>query len=121
MKPSPAPKPSTVEEYLSGITGQARERLEELRAVILAAAPDAEEVISYGMPAVRLRRVLVYYAAAKEHIGFYPTASPIVAFKDELARYETSKGAIRFPLDKPIPKALVKKIVAFRVKEERAR
>jgi uncharacterized protein YdhG (YjbR/CyaY superfamily) len=120
MKSIP-PKPQTVDEYFATVSGVALQRLEEIRAILKSAAPDAEEVISYSMPAIKTTRVLVYYAVAKEHIGFYPTASPIVVFKDELARYPTSKGAIQFPLDKPIPKTLVRKIVVYRLKEEMER
>lgn len=109
---------TTVEEYLASFPEETRAILEELRQTIKQAAPKAVEVISYNMPAFKQNRVLVYYAAAKQHIGFYPTASPIQVFKDELAKYKTSKGAIQFPLDKPIPKALVKKIVKYRVEED---
>jgi len=81
------------------------------------AAPEAVEVISYQMPAFKLNGILVYFAAFKNHIGFYPTSSGIEQFKKELSPYKWSKGAVQFPLDKPIPFALVKKIVIFRVKE----
>ena len=91
--------------------------LDSLRETILQAAPKAEEVISYNMPAFKLKKVLVYYAAHKEHIGFYPTSSPIKFFKDELAKYKTSKGAIQCPIDKRLPTTLIKKIVTFRVQE----
>jgi len=76
------------------------------------------EVISYGMPAYKANGVLVYFAANKQHIGFYPTASPIVVFKDELTNYKTSKGTIQFPIKSGIPAALVKKIVEYRVQED---
>jgi uncharacterized protein YdhG (YjbR/CyaY superfamily) len=85
--------------------------------VIKAAAPEAEEKISYQMPAFAQNGILVYFAAHKNHIGFYPTSSGIEKFKDELSAYENSKGAIRFPIDEPIPYELVKKIVAFRLQE----
>lgn len=108
----------TVEEYISSNPKPVRTLLEELRSIIKIAAPKAEEVISYNMPAFKQNRILVYYAAFKNHIGFYPTASPIQVFKDELLNYKTSKGAIQFPMDKPIPASLVKKIVKFRIQED---
>ncbi|HEY8968879.1 MAG TPA: DUF1801 domain-containing protein, partial [Puia sp.] len=97
----------TVDEYLSTFPESTRNKLQTLRAVIKRAAPKAEEVISYNMPAIKQHGVLVYYAGYKGHIGFYPTGSGIMAFKKELSAYEGSKGAVRFPLDKPIPGALI--------------
>ena len=88
-----------------------------MRATIKKAAPKAEEVISYGMPAYRLDGVLVYFAGYGKHIGFYPTGRGVAAFQQELTKYKTSKGAIQFPLDKPLPLALITKIVRFRVKD----
>lgn len=107
----------TVDEYFSSLPADAIEKLEGLRTAIKQVVPKAEEVISYNMPAFKQDGILVWYAAYKEHIGFYPAPAAIVAFKDELAGYKTSKGAIQFPVDKPIPKTLVKNIVKFRVKE----
>ncbi|WP_276135128.1 iron chaperone [Polluticoccus soli] len=109
----------TVDEYMRTVPEQALERAEEIRSIIKAAVPQAEEVISYNMPAYKLNSVLVYFAAYKGHIGFYPTASPMVVFKDELTKYKTSKGAIQFPLDKPIPKTLVKNIVKYRIDQDK--
>ena len=91
--------------------------LEDLRLAIKQAAPEATETISYGMPAFKLKKDLVYYALNKKHIGFYPTPNPIEYFKKELEPYKTSKGAIQFPIDKPLPLTLIKKIVQFRVDE----
>ena len=91
--------------------------MKKLRQTIRKAAPEAEEVISYQMPAYKLQGMLVYFAAYKNHIGFYPTGSGIFAFKKELSIYECSKGTVRFPLDKPLPLGLIGKIVKFRVKE----
>jgi uncharacterized protein YdhG (YjbR/CyaY superfamily) len=107
----------TVDEYISGCPEQLQAKLKELREAIRKAAPEAEETISYRMPAYRLNGVLVYFAAQKNHIGFYPTSSGVNAFREELAAYKTSKGAIQFPVDKPIPLKLVSTIVKFRVKE----
>ncbi len=109
---------NTIDEYIACFPETTRRLLQEVRAIIKSAAPHAAEVISYNMPAFRQNGVLVYFAAAKAHIGFYPTSSPIVAFKKELEQYKTSKGAIQFPMDKPIPRALIKSIVKFRVKED---
>jgi len=92
--------------------------LEEIRLIIRQTAPAAIEFISYGMPAYKMHGVLVYFAANKQHIGFYPTASPIVVFKDELTAFKTSKGAIQFPVKTGIPTAIVKKIVEFRIQED---
>lgn len=109
---------TSVEEYMESVPADAIKRAEEIREIIKKAAPKAEEVISYNMPGYKQHGVLVYFAFAKAHIGFYPTGSPVAVFKDELAGYKTSKGAIQFPLDKPIPKALVKKIVQYRIAED---
>ena len=111
-------KYKTVGEYFSTLQEDTRPMMEEMRKTIKQAAPKAVEVISYNMPAIKQHSVLVYYAANKEHIGFYPTARPIEVFKKELAGYKTSKGAIQFPLCKPIPKALVKNIVKFRMEQD---
>lgn len=102
---------------MATLSGKAKTLAEELRATIKQAAPKAEEVISYNMPAYKQDGVLVYYAVNQKHIGFYPTSSPIEVFKEELKDYVTSKGAIQFPMEKSIPKTLVKKIVKFRLNE----
>src|SRR5215472_5696005 len=107
----------TVDEYFSGLPKSTRDSMQKLRDVIKQVAPKAEEVISYNMPALKWNGMLVWYAAFKKHIGFYPKASAIAAFKEELKDYKTSKGAIQLPLEKAIPAALVKKIVRFRVEE----
>ncbi|HKQ87490.1 MAG TPA: DUF1801 domain-containing protein [Candidatus Acidoferrales bacterium] len=108
----------SVDEYMAALEKTPRQRLQELRKIIRQAAPRAEEVISYNIPAFKWNgAMLVWYAAFKEHIGFYPKASGIAAFKSELAGYRTSKGAIQFPIRKSVPAALVKKIVKFRIKE----
>ncbi|HVM88579.1 MAG TPA: DUF1801 domain-containing protein [Puia sp.] len=109
---------ATVDDYIKSCPEDIREILKKIRTVIRKAAPPgAEEVISYGMPAFKYKGMLVFYSANNNHIGFYPTASPIVFFKKELAPYKTSKGAIQFPINKTIPLALIKRIVQFKVKE----
>jgi uncharacterized protein YdhG (YjbR/CyaY superfamily) len=112
-------KYKTVDQYIADFPKDVQPVLQELRSTIKKVAPQAEEVISYNMPAFRQDGVLVYYAANKAHIGFYPLPSAIVAFKKELESYVTSKGAIQFPLDKKIPVTLVKNIVKFRVLENK--
>lgn len=107
----------SIEEYHAALPKDIRKIVETLRAAIQAAAPQAEETISYNMPAFKQEGVLVFYAVNKNHIGFYPTPSAIVEFASELVGYETSKGAIQFPMEKKLPLALVKSIVKFRVKE----
>ena len=107
----------TIDEYHAAMPESVQALLQELRETIRLAAPKAEEVISYNMPAFRQQGVLVYYAAWKEHIGFYPAGAPLAAFAEDLRDYKTSKGAIQFPLERGIPKKLVKKIVAYRVKQ----
>jgi uncharacterized protein YdhG (YjbR/CyaY superfamily) len=107
----------TIDDYIRNFPPEIQALLKELRKAIREAAPEAEETISYQMPAFRLNGILVYFAAAKNHIGFYPTGSGVEAFKEELAQYRWSKGTIRFPLDQPLPLDLVKRIVKFRVKE----
>ena len=107
----------TVDEYFSALPPKTRNILKGLRKTIREVAPQAEELISYNMPAFKLHGILVYYAAYDRHIGFYPTSSPMKVFKNELADYKTSKGAIQFPIEKTIPATLIKKIVKFRVNE----
>lgn len=108
----------TVDEYFSILPEKTKSILEKLRKAIRQAAPQAEEVISYNMPAFKLQGALVYYAAYKAHIGFYPAGyAAIKAFEKELAPYETSKGTIRFPIDKALPLGLIKNIVKYRVRQ----
>ena len=108
----------TVDEYFSSLDGKKKILLKELRGIIREAAPDAEEVISYNMPAYRYHGMLVYFMAHKSHIGFYPGNKVVnEVFKDELKSYKTSKGTIQLPLDKPLPKRLLIKIVKFRLDE----
>ncbi len=108
----------TVDEYIASFPKNVQSILQELRQVIRDLAPNAEETISYGIPTFDLNgRHLVHFAAFKNHVSFFPTSSGIAAFKKELSVYKTSRGTVQFPLDKPIPFDLVKRIVKFRVKE----
>jgi uncharacterized protein YdhG (YjbR/CyaY superfamily) len=111
-------KPESIDDYISSFPKDIAVTLKEMRKIIREAAPQAEEVISYGMPAFKLQGILVYFAGYKGHIGFYPTGSGIKAFKSELDKYKTSPGTVQFPLDKPLPKSLIKRMVKFRVKED---
>lgn len=110
---------TNTDEYIAQFPEEVQLRLVEIRNIIAKAAPKAEEVISYGMPAFRQNKILVWFAANKKHIGFYPSNSPITEFAEELKPYKTSKGAIQFPFDKPIPKTLVKKIVQYRIAQDK--
>jgi uncharacterized protein YdhG (YjbR/CyaY superfamily) len=109
----------TVDEYIAAAPDLAQERLNALRSVVKEVAPQAGEVISYGMPAFKWHGMLVWYGAHKDHIGFYPKAAAIAAFSKDLAGYKTSKGAIQFPIENDIPTSLVRKIVKFRLKENK--
>jgi uncharacterized protein YdhG (YjbR/CyaY superfamily) len=106
---------SSIDEYIVTFPAETQKILEELRATIKAAAPEAKEKISYQMPTFDLNGNLVHFAAFKNHIGFYPTPSGIEAFKDELSIYEGAKGSVQFPIDKPMPLDLISKIVKYRV------
>lgn len=108
------PKPSSIEEYFSWFSPEIQLKLQQIRNTLKEALPEAQEVISYHMPAFKTTEVLVYYAAAKNHIGFYPTNSGVSEFKKELEPYKTSKGAIQFPLEQPLPLDLIKDIALFR-------
>lgn len=110
-----------IDDYHKSFPKETRELLDTMRAIITKAAPKATEVISYGMPAFKQHGVLVYYAAAKNHIGFYPTNSPITIFKKELEGYKTSKGAVQFPFDKKLPVGLITKMVKYRMAEDAER
>jgi uncharacterized protein YdhG (YjbR/CyaY superfamily) len=114
-------KPATVDDYIKSCPAAVGKKLEQLRAAILSSAPGATEKISYGMPAYFLNGRLVYFAAQKAHVGFYALPGAIKAFAKDCAAYKTSTGTVQFPLDRPIPVGLVKKMVAFRVSENRAR
>jgi uncharacterized protein YdhG (YjbR/CyaY superfamily) len=110
----------TVDEYISSLPADKQKAVKEVRKVVCAAAPGAEEVISYNMPALRLHGMLLYYAAWKDHLGFYGISSSILdVFKKELSAYKQSKGTIQFPLGQLLPTRLITKMVQYRVKENR--
>jgi uncharacterized protein YdhG (YjbR/CyaY superfamily) len=112
---------TTIDEYIAIFPDEVQKLLKEMRAVIRAAAPDAQETIKYAMPTFTLNGNLVHFAAFKKHIGFYPAPRGIEEFKTELSAYKGAKGSVQFPLDQPIPFDLIGKIVAFRVKENLAK
>ena len=119
-KPAMAATPKTIfktiGEYISAFPPEAGYMLEKIRKIIKEVEPEAEEVISYNMPAFKFHGILVYFAAHKHHIGFYPASSKVIEFfKSDLENYETSKGTIRFPFGKPLPVRLIKKIIHYRV------
>ena len=118
MKTKLSRVPQTIDEYLALLSNDKRAVLEKLRKAIKSAAPKAEECISYQIPGFRLSgRLLVSFGAAAKHCAFYPGAHPVKAHQDELKAYETSKGTIRFPADRPLPVALVWKLVKTRIAE----
>ncbi len=107
----------TVDEYFSALPEKTKGILEELRQIIKKAAPQAQECISYNMPAFKQNGILVYYAAFQNHVSLFSTGSAILAFQEELSTYKTSKGTVQLPIEKGIPIDLVKRIVEFRVNE----
>jgi uncharacterized protein YdhG (YjbR/CyaY superfamily) len=107
----------SVSEYIAAFPPDVRKKLQQLRKAIKQAAPKADELISYNIPAFTLEGRLVYYAAFRNHLGFYPRASGIARFKKELAGYKGAKGSVQFALDEELPLGLIKRIVNFRVKE----
>ena len=113
--------PKNIDDYIAAAPAEVRPILEKIRRTIAAAAPGAEEVISYRMPAFRGNGILVYFAAFKHHIGLYPPVSGDAKLENDIARYAGPKGNLQFPLDEPIPYALIKRIVLLRVKQDRAR
>ena len=109
--------PQNIDEYIAGFPHDVQAILEKIRMTIRKAAPNAEETIKYQIPTFTLKGNLVHFAAFKKHIGFYPAPTGTEKFQKELSVYKGAKGSVRFPLDKPIPFALISKIVKFRVKE----
>ncbi|MDD3656730.1 MAG: DUF1801 domain-containing protein [Atribacterota bacterium] len=113
--------PKDIDEYIVNFPPKVQEILKQIRTTIKAAAPGAQGTIKYRMPTFVLSENLVHFAAYKSHIGFYPIPSGIDKFKDELSSYKHAKGSVQFPIDKPIPLRLIRKIVEFRVKEIKAK
>jgi len=111
------PTSKTIDDYISTHPPQVQEILQKIRLIIRENAPAARETINYGIPTFTLNGNLVHFAAFKNHIGFYPTPGGITKFQKELAKYKQAKGSVQFPLDKPIPYALIARIVKFRVRE----
>ena len=107
----------SIDEYIGTFPKDTQKILQKMRETIKAAAPEAQEIISYKMPAFTLMGNLVYFGAFKNHIGFYPTPSGTEAFRREISIYQGAKGSIRFPIDEPLPLKLITKIVKFRVAE----
>jgi uncharacterized protein YdhG (YjbR/CyaY superfamily) len=116
MTPKKA-RPKNITEYINAAPKEAQKKLHEMRACIRGAAPGAEESLKWGKPAFSYKRILVMFAAFKNHIGFYPAPSAVRAFADDLSEFVTGDNSIRFPLDKPLPLPLIRKITAFRVRE----
>jgi uncharacterized protein YdhG (YjbR/CyaY superfamily) len=114
--------PATIDDYIAGFPKDVQSILEKIRATIRAAAPKAEESISYRIPAYRMGKPLVYFAGFKEHVSLYPVTAPIKKkFEKELSPYEMSTGTVRFPLDEPVPYPLIGRIVKFMVQEHQAK
>ena len=112
-------KPKSITEYIEAAPAGAREKLHKMHACIRAAAPRAAEGLKWGMPSFSYKRILVTFAVFKYHIGFYPTPSAVKAFEKNLSEFKTAKGSIQFPLEKPLPLSLIRKIILFRVRESR--
>jgi uncharacterized protein YdhG (YjbR/CyaY superfamily) len=111
------PTPATIAEYINAAPKESQKKLRDIRICIRKAAPGAGESLKWGMPAVSHRRILVMYAGFKHHIGFYPTPSVIQAFAGRLSKFKTAKGSVQFPLDQPLPAALIRAMTNFRVRE----
>ena len=109
--------PETVDQYIAAFPADVKKRMQQLRKTIKAAAPKAEEVISYQMPGYKYFGMLVYFAAYKNHIGFYPGAGGVLEFYKKLSSFKSAKGSVQFPHDRPIPYDVISKIVKFRVKQ----
>lgn len=110
-------RPRNITEYIRDAPKEAQKKLREMRACIRKSAPGAKESLKWGMPAFSYGRILVTFAAFQHHIGFYPTPSAVKAFAKELSKYVTASASVQFPLEKPLPLALIRKITAFRVRE----
>jgi len=115
--PSKKSKPQSVSKYIQSAPKESQKKLREMRTLVRKAAPKADEGLRWKLPAISAGRILVMYGGFKKHIGFYPTASVLKAFKKELSKFNSRKGSVQFPLDKPLPAALIKKMVLLRIKE----
>lgn len=114
-----ATKPANIDDYISAFPEDVQKILEQVRIAARKAAPNAEETISYGMPALRYKgRVIIYFAGYKSHIGLYATPSGHAAFAKELSKYKQGKGSVQFPLNKPMPLSLIARMVKFRAKQQ---
>lgn len=113
--------PPTIDAYIAGYPEEVQAILQQIRRTIHETAPEATEAISYGMPTFKLHGNLVHFGAFKSHIGFYPVPSGMEAFQEELAAYKQGKGSVQFPLNKPMPLDLIRRIVEFRVQESQAK
>ena len=109
--------PETVDQYIAAFPADVKKRMQQLRKTIKAGAPNADELISYQMPGYKYFGMLVYFAAYKNHIGFYPGAGGILEFYKKLSSFKSAKGSVQFPNDRPIPYEVISKIVKFRVKQ----
>ena len=109
--------PETVDQYIAAFPADVKKRMQQLRKTIKAGAPNADELISYQMPGYKYFGMLVYFAAYKNHIGFYPGAGGLLEFYKELSSFKSAKGSVQFPHDRPIPYDIISKIVKFRVKQ----
>ncbi len=110
-------KPVSIAEYMNAAPKEVQKKLREMHACIRAAAPGAAESLKWEMPAYSYQRILVMFAVFKHHIGFYPTASAVKVFRKDLSKFKTAKGSIQFPLEKPLPLSLIRKITIFRIRE----
>lgn len=113
----PKPKPTTVDEYIAAAPKEAQKKLREIRIILKKVAPKAKETLKWGSPVLEEKRILFAFAAFKSHLNFMPTSPAMQPFRKELAQYTTGKDTIQFPYDQPLPKALIRKIAAFRAKE----
>jgi len=110
-------RPQSIDDYIAAAPKDARKKLREMRSCIRAAVPGAEETLKYGMPAFCYKRILAIFGGFKHHIGFYPTAAAMKPFAKELSKFKTARGSIQFPLDRPLPLPLIRKIIAERVRQ----
>jgi uncharacterized protein YdhG (YjbR/CyaY superfamily) len=115
----PKTRPTTVSEYIKAAPKEARKQLRDIRSVLKKVAPRATEMLKWGSPVLEEKRILFSYSAHKSHLNFMPTGPALAPFKSELTKYKTGKETIQFPYDKPLPKALIRKIATYRVKQVR--